>query len=157
MKKVLTLLVMVFVGLSAQAFAATVSIPDTDASADRAIEVPVMVDNAARITGFQFTVTYDASALQATGAGAGDLTSGWMITPNTNEAGQMKVAGVSTTLQELRAGSSGSLANLKFKVIKKSAKNSTLAFNVCSLSDSSGNKLSATCKEGQIRIKGPKK
>jgi hypothetical protein len=157
MKKFMALVLMVFLGFSVQAFAATVSIPDTDASGDKEIVVPVKIDNAAQIAGFQFTVSYDASVLQATGAEAGDLNADWMVTPSTNEAGKLKVAGLSTTLQGLRAGSSGSLANLKFTVVKKSAKNSTLAFSVCSLSDSSGKKLSATCKEGQIRIKGPKK
>jgi hypothetical protein len=156
MKKVLVVLLMVFVGLSTQAFAANISIPDTDASGDKEILVPVTIDNAANVTGFQFTVSFDSSVLQAIGAEAGDLTADWMVTPNTNESGKLKVAGLSTTLQSLRSGS-GSLANLKFKLLKKLEKNSTLAFGVCSLSDSSGKKLSATCKEGRIRIKGPKK
>jgi len=156
MKKVLVVLLMVFVGLSTQAFAANISIPDTDASGDKEIVVPVTIDNAANVTGFQFTVSYDASIFQAIGAVAGDLNADWMVTPNTKEAGKLKVAGLSTTLQSLRSGS-GSLANLKFKLLNKLEKNSALSFSVCSLSDSSGKKLSATCKEGRIRIKGPKK
>ena len=157
MKKVLALLVIVLMGLSVQAFAATVSIPDTDVEGGKTIEVPVMVDNGARVAGFQFAVNYDASMLQATGASAGDLTSGWMVTPNTNEAGQLKVAGVSMTLQELGSGSKGSIAKLQFKVIGKAAKKNTLQFTVCSLSDSEGKKIASTCKEGQIKIKGSKK
>ncbi len=153
----LLFLLAIFVGLTAQAFAATVSIPDTDADGGKTIDVSVMIDNAARVTGFQFTVNYDASVLEATGASAGDLTSGWMITPNTNEAGKMKVAGVSATLQELSPGNSGSLTKLQFKVIGKPGKKNALSFSVCSLSDSEGKKIASTCKEGQIRIKGPKK
>jgi Cohesin domain len=156
MKKMLLALVAVLVCFSVQAFAATVSIPDTDVSGDKDIVIPVVVDNAANITGFQFTVTYDASIFQAIGAEAGDLNADWMVTPNMNEAGKLKVAGLSTTLQSLRSGS-GSLAKLKFKLLKKLEKNSTLSFGVCSLADSSGKKLSATCKEGRLRIKGPKK
>lgn len=157
MKKVLAWLIVIFVGLSAQAYAATVSIPDSDANPGAVIEIPIMVDNAARVTGFQFTVAYDASVLEAVGAGAGELTAGWMVTPNTNAAGQLKVAGVSTTLQALRSGSAGSIAKLQFKVIGKPGKKNDLSFSVCSLADSEGKKIAATCKGGQIKIKGPKK
>jgi hypothetical protein len=153
MKKVLVVLLMILVGTSAQASAANISIPDTDATEGATIEVPVAVDGAKGTAGFQFTVSYDASALQATGATAGDLTSGWMVTPNTNETGQMKVAGVDTTLTGLQGGN-GSIVKLQFKALGKPGAKSTLRFTTCKLSDSMGNKMASSCKEGQIKIKG---
>ena len=152
MKTMFLALAVIFVSLSVQAFAANISIPDTDATEGATIEVPVTVDGAKGTAGFQFTVSYDASALQATGATAGDLTSGWMVTPNTNEAGQMKVAGVDTTLAGLQ-GSSGSIVKLQFKALGKPGAKSTLKFTTCKLSDSMGNKMASACKEGQIKIK----
>ena len=74
MKKMLLALVLVFVGLSTQAFAATISIPDTDANPGADVEVPVMVDSAAGLLGFQFAIKYDAEVLQVVGAKAGELT-----------------------------------------------------------------------------------
>ena len=156
MKKVLVLLVMVFVGLSAQAFAATVSIPDTDANPGAAIEIPVTIDDATGLLGFQFSVSYDAEALQAVGTKAGELTSGWMIVPNLSERGMIKVAGIDTSLTGLGKGV-GNIVKLQFKVVGKPGKKNTLSFAVCSLSDSEGKKIASTCKEGQIKIKGPKK
>jgi hypothetical protein len=153
MKKMLLALVLVFVSLSVQAFAANISTPDTDADAGATIEIPVMADSAKGTAGFQFTVSYDASALQAIGAEAGDLTSGWMITPNVSESGQMKVAGIDTSLTGLRNGS-GKIVKLQFKAVGKPGTKSTLSFTTCKLSDGSGNKIASTCKEGQIKIKG---
>ena len=153
MKKMLLALTLVFVSLSAQAFAANIMIPDTDSDAGATIEVPVTVDSAKGAAGFQFTVTYDASALQATGATAGDLTSGWMVTPNVSESGQMKVAGVDTTLAGLQ-GSSGSIVKLQFRALGKAGAKSTLNFTTCKLSNTLGNKIASTCREGHIKIKG---
>ena len=89
---------LILLSISTHAFAATISIPDNDAVAGAEVEIPVTVDDAKGMAGFQFTITYDASVLQATGAAVGELTSGWMITPNTTDKGHMKVAGVDPSL-----------------------------------------------------------
>ena len=153
MKKVLLALVLIFLGVTSQAFAATISVPDTNADAGGEVVIPVNVDNAKGIAGFEFNITYDASALKATGAVAGDITSGWMITPNTTQSGQIKVAGLDTSLTGL-SGVSGTLVKLQFKVLGKPAKKNTLAFAVCKLSDSKGNKIVSTCKQGDIKVSG---
>jgi len=153
MKKVLVVLLMVLVGLSTHAFAANISIPDTDATEGATFEVPVTVDGAKGTAGFQFAVSYDASAFQATGAIAGDLTSGWMITPNVSESGQMKVAGIDTSLSGLQ-GSSGNIVKLQFKALGKPGSKSVLKFSTCKLSNYEGTKIASTCREGHIKIKG---
>jgi hypothetical protein len=134
-----------------EASAVVVSIPDTKAGAKEVVEVPVMVDDASGIAGFNFDITYDASALQALGVKKGSLTTGWMITPNITTAGKIKVAGFNMLLSGL-SGGKGSLAVLRFKVIDNSKGNSSLAFNICKLSDSKGVSINSTPVPGKIRI-----
>jgi hypothetical protein len=152
MKKVLLAIVLIFLSVTTHAFAATISIPDTNADAGGEVVIPINIDNAKGIAGFEFTITYDASALKAIGAVAGELTSRWMITPNTTESGQIKVAGLDTSLTGL-SGVSGTLVKLQFKVLGKPGKKSSLEFTVCKLSDSKGTKIVSTCKPGEIRMK----
>src|SRR4030066_700287 len=118
MKKVVLALVVIFLGVTTHAFAANILIPDTSADAGWEVVIPVNVDNAKGIAGFEFMITYDASALKATGAVAGDITSEWMITPNTTQSGQIKVARLDTSLAGL-SGVSGTLVKLQFKVLGK--------------------------------------
>ena len=152
MRKIPLALLLAFLSLSAYSFAATISLPDKNVDEGASVEIPVTVDDAKGITGFQFTVTYDTEALEASGADAGDVTSGWMITANTYDTGEMKVTGLDTSLSGLQS-ISGSLVNLQFKVIGKPGKKCNLAFTVCKLSDSAGNKISSICKDGNIKIK----
>jgi len=156
MKKVLLALVLIFLGVTSHVFAATITIPDTSADVGGIVVIPVNVDNAKGIAGFEFTITYDASALKATGTVAGDITSGWMITPNTTQSGQLKVAGLDTSLTGL-SGVSGTLVKLQFKVLGKPGKKNDLEFTICKLSDSKGNKILSTCKPGEIKVSGKAK
>ena len=156
MKKVVLALVVIFLGVTTHAFAANILIPDTSADAGWEVVIPVNVDNAKGIAGFEFTITYDASSLKAKGAVAGDITSGWMITPNTTQSGQVKVAGLDTSLAGL-SGVSGTLVKLQFKVLGKQGKKSSLEFTVCKLSDSKGIKIISTCRQGEIKVSGKAK
>lgn len=156
MKKVLLALVLIFLSATTHAFAATISIPDTSSEAGGEVVIPVKIDDAKGIAGFEFTITYDAITLKATGAVAGDITAGWMITPNTTQSGQMKVAGLDTSLIGL-SSVSGTLVNLQFKVLGKKVKKSNFEFTVCKLSDSKGNKIVSTCKPGEIKVSGKAK
>ncbi len=153
MRKRLLAFFLVFLALSANAFAANISIPKTNLDEGVAVEIPINIDDATGVAGFQFTITYDASVLNATGTVVGDLTSGWTITRNMSDTGQIKVAGFDASLNGL-GSSSGSLVKLKFKVVGKSGNKSILKFTDCKLSDTTGNKISSTCNKGKIRIKG---
>jgi hypothetical protein len=152
MKKILFVFSLIFLFLSAHAFAANISIPKTNVDVGTAIEIPINIDNATGVAGFQFTITYDVSVLNATGTVVGDLTSGWMITRNMSDTGQIKVAGFDTSLNGL-GSTSGSLVKIKFKVIGKSGNKSSLKFADCKLSDTAGNKIPSTCNKGNVRIK----
>jgi Cohesin domain len=139
----------VFLGLAFPAWGAHVSMPAMDATACETVEVPVLVDNAAGIAGFQLMITYDAKMLQASGAVAGDLTGGWMVKANNAHKGEVTVAGVDTSLAGLGAAS-GSLAKLRFTVVSKKDGVSSLTFDVCKLSDNAGAKIASVCDKGSI-------
>jgi len=151
MRATLCAILLIFLGLPVPVFGATVSMPDADLSAGETVEVPVMIDNAAGVAGFQFTLSYDPSALQAVGAVAGELTSGWMVKANTATSGQLSVAGVDSSLKGL-GSVKGSLAKMQFKAVSKKSDRSKVSFSVCKLSDSGGAKIAATCTAGQIRV-----
>ena len=113
MKKYVLIL---FAALSAlNLSAANISIPSLYARPDSTLQVPVNIDDATGVGGYNFTLTYDASVLTATGTSAGSLTQGWMTTSNINIPGQVTVSGLDSTLTGL-AGGSGSLVNINFTV-----------------------------------------
>ncbi|MBI5196247.1 MAG: hypothetical protein HZA10_07985 [Nitrospirae bacterium] len=137
--------------LPVSAFSAVVSIPDTQVDAGVMIEIPVMVDNAAGIAGFQFTITYDLSVLRATGAVGGNLTTGWMITTNINTAGQIIVGGLDTSLTGL-SGGSGSLAGLVFNVVGNPGDSTLLNFTFTKLTDTMGVVIPSSATSGTFSI-----
>ena len=72
MKKYVLIL---FAALSAlNLSAANISIPSLYARPDSTLQVPVNIDDATGVGGYNFTLTYDASVLTATGTSAGSLT-----------------------------------------------------------------------------------
>ncbi|MBI5195081.1 MAG: hypothetical protein HZA10_02025 [Nitrospirae bacterium] len=158
MKKtiVLTFSIFIFLCMTMSAYSAVVSIHDKHAVIGETIEMPVLVDDAAGIAGFKLNITYDASVLEVTGVSAGKLTAVWMVTPNTNTAGELRVAGVDMTLSGLQAGK-GSLAVVQFKVIGKTTKDSAaVGFNICTLLDSKGAVINSTTNAGKIKVSGGK-
>jgi len=151
MKKTVLIFLVLFLSLSALTFKAHISIPNTDADVGTVVDIPINVEDASGIAGFQAAVTYDASVVQATEVAAGELTLGWMITPNMKNEGQIKVVGIDTSLRGLQS-SSGSLVKLRFKIVGKSGKKSSLKFTMCKLSDTSGVEIPSNCKQGNIKI-----
>jgi hypothetical protein len=70
----LSLLFLLYLFLTSNAFAASVSIPDTSVNTGTTVEVPLNIDSITNLAGFQLTVTYDPAVLQAAGSSRGDLT-----------------------------------------------------------------------------------
>ena len=133
-----------------EASAVVVSIPDTNAGAKEVVEVPVMVDDATGIAGFNFDITYDPLVLQASGTKSGELTTGWIVMSNTETAGKIKVTGVNLTLSEL-SGGKGSLVKIKFKIIDSSKKDTALGFALSSLTNAKGDKIPLETIPGKIK------
>jgi len=78
--------------------AANISIPAVSATPGATVQIPINIDDATDVGGYQFTVTFDQTVLQATGVVAGSLTSGWMFTPNITVPGQVTVGGFDASL-----------------------------------------------------------
>ncbi|MGC9066286.1 MAG: cohesin domain-containing protein, partial [Candidatus Ratteibacteria bacterium] len=65
LEKLKTLYVCIFL-FGVSSFAVTVSIPNTNANPGTAtVEIPINIDNATGVAGFQFTVTFDNTILNA--------------------------------------------------------------------------------------------
>ena len=144
----------VFLGtifLVTTAFAATLSIPDMSGEKGAVVEIPINIDNAAGVAGFQMTVNYDPAALDCTQAQPGELTNGWSVTAKT-EKGKVNIGGFSPVLSELSG--SGSLAKLACTVIGESEKRTEVKISSKKLSDSKGTEIkSSVSGTGVFKVK----
>ncbi|MCM8805189.1 MAG: cohesin domain-containing protein [Candidatus Omnitrophica bacterium] len=151
MKRILALAGLVLFAC-ASAFAVTVSIPNTNVNpGTTTVQIPVNIDNATGVAGFQFTVTFDNSVLNATGATTGSLTSGWFLQVNTQTAGQISVIGATSSPL---TGGSGSLCTLQFNVVGTPASSTNLHFSLSKLSDFNAQQISHTANDGLFHING---
>ena len=156
MKKIGLLGIMMCVLMSASVFGVTVSIPNTNVDpGTTTVQIPINIDNAEGVAGFQFTVSFNNSVLNATGVVAGSLTSGWMITPNTTVPGQITVAGLNPSLQGLPQGVYGSLVILKFNVTGNPGAYTSLTFTDCKLRDNLSQPILSTPVNGSFTVNEP--
>jgi len=140
----------VFLGFllaATSAFAGSLSIPDTSGEKGATVEIPVNIDNAAGVAGFQMTVNYDPSVLDCAKAAAGDLTGGWSVTAKT-EKGKVNIGGFSPVLSGLSG--SGSLAKLACTVIGESEKKTEVKISSKKLADSNGSEITSSVRAAGI-------
>ncbi len=60
-------------------FSSTASVPDMSGSPGSIVQVPVEIDDASGIAGFQLTIAFDQNVLEAQQVSTGNLTDGWLI------------------------------------------------------------------------------
>ena len=135
-----------------------IDIPDTSVSMGTAtVEIPINLEDwnetEATVTGFQFTVTFDQTVLQATGATAGLLTTGWMIMPNTTVPGQITIVGADFTLVGFSSGT-GSLCVMQFNVVGSAGDATNLTFMSSALSDADAQPVTHFTTNGIFDIQG---
>ena len=140
--------------------AATISIPNTQVQTGTAtIQVPIQVNPADGIAGFQFGLVFDPTVLQATGWSKGSLTFGdfWNPVANLNLPGQVMIgaygfnAGPPPEIKSLAAGA-GSLVEIVFKVLGGVGGYTYVSLTGCKLADGSGSEIASTCQAGLISI-----
>ncbi|MCM8759130.1 MAG: cohesin domain-containing protein [Candidatus Omnitrophica bacterium] len=136
------------------AFGVTVSIPNTSVNPGTAtVQIPVNIDDATGVAGFQFKINFDNTVLNATGAIAGSLTTGWTVIPNTGTPGQIQVGGFSATPI---TGGSGSLCILQFNVVGTPASTTNITFTSDGhkLTDFQAVQIPNTAQNGTFHING---
>ena len=134
----------------------TVSTPDVEVPKEdigTGIQVPINIDDATGVAGFQFTVTFDGSVLQATGAVAGSLTTGWVVTPNTGTPGQVQIGGFDATLTGL-AGGTGSLLLINFTVTGVPGDTTGLTLTNAIITDNLSVPIQRMVESGDLNITG---
>jgi len=125
----LSVFVLAFSGIG---YGAILSIPNMSANPGAAIQIPVNVDDATGIAGYQFTIAYNASGtvLNCTGTVAGSLTSaaaGWVKSQNLTVANQVTVGGFQSDNIALTGGS-GSLVQLTCTVTGSAGATTNVCF-----------------------------
>ncbi len=144
------LLFICFLVVATSALAGNLSIPDMSGEKGSTVEIPVNVDNAAGVAGFQITVNYDSSVLDCTKAAPGDLTGGWSVTAKTAK-GQLNIGGFSPVLSELSG--SGGLAKIMCTVVGDSPKKSEVKISSKKLVDSKGAEIKSSGANGIFKVK----
>ncbi|HOK80234.1 MAG TPA: cohesin domain-containing protein [bacterium] len=139
LKKYIGLTIAVLAASFCMAFSATVTIPQNlSGLVDGTVDIPVNIDNATGVAGFQFKITFNKDILKATGTGQGSLTGNWLIAANVQQEGTISVAGYDPNLIGLQQGS-GSLCVLRFKVVATGQ--TSLNFQQGKLVDSNGKEI----------------
>ncbi len=134
-------------------FATNLTIQNTTNTPGVSVEIPINIDDATNVAGYQFTITYNPDVLQATGILPGTLTAGWYLTPNINNSGKIILVGLDDTNQGI-SGGSGSLSILKFDVIGNVGATSNLDFTECKLKTSEANDIPSVPNNGSFKVKG---
>ena len=153
---IVCLLAAVTLAMSVCAFAASVSIPAMAGDAGATYDIPVNIDDATGVAGYQFTVTYNASVLNCTEAPRGSLTAGFDTPSTTITSGKVITLSIEPNLTELGAGT-GSLAFLKCTATGSPGAVTSLHFAPnpeTLLSNSYGDLVPATYVDGSFKING---
>ena len=144
---------MLLLVLAFNVFAANVEIPSQQIDENATeFSVPVEIDNASSVSGFQVEIAYDANILKIDSTTIGNAVSRW-LTSTSDKDGVIKLIGASmgAPLTSERTV----LFYINFKIIDYSWSSTPLHFNKVILSDDSGNALDCTYKD-TIIYKGQK-
>ncbi len=136
----------------------TISIPDTTVPRGTAtVQIPINIDNAEGVAGFQCTVTYNPAVLQATAPAKGALISGWGLGKNNyninNTEGWINIATYDPDLEELPDGG-GSLILLNFNVVGVPGDTAFLTFTMAKITNSNAGEISRNIDDGSFHITG---
>ncbi|HOK80232.1 MAG TPA: cohesin domain-containing protein [bacterium] len=148
--KAILISLLVFV-LTIPAWSTTVSIPNTIGKPSSAVEVPINIDNATGITGFQCTITYDTAVVVVSKVKSGSITANWTIASNLTIPGQIKIAGFDPNLTG-PSTTSGSLAIIEFSVVGSLGSSTQLRFTDCKLSNKMGGAIPVTTVDGSFKV-----
>jgi len=116
------------------------------------VMVPVTIDNAKDIAGFQFSISYNENVVKFIGVSTGSLTERWSIMTNSQTAGQLKIGGFSPSLTPI-GNQGGTLLIIKFLTL--STGSSSLTFNSAEFSDKNGSSIAISTSNGLITVKSP--
>ncbi|MFZ5906445.1 MAG: cohesin domain-containing protein, partial [Nitrospirota bacterium] len=128
-----------------------VSAPAVSVLVNENIQIPVNIDDATGIAGYQFTVTYDPAVLDCTSVVNGTLTGSWDAPTVNAAAGQISFISTEPNLIPL-AGGSGSLALIECLVLNNPGASTAVTFTESILSDENGNPVPAQATAGSVTV-----
>jgi len=149
-------------GLTSLSWAVTVSIPNSMVQTGTAtVQIPIQINQADGIAGFQFALVFDPSVLQATGWSKGSLTSGTAWNPlanlNLQSQGQVMIGsygfetGTPGQIISLPSGG-GSLIKILFNVLGGTGDYTYLSLTTSKLVNNTGTEIASNSLAGRILI-----
>jgi len=137
--------------LASTGFSATVSVPDTKASPSSTVQVPLEIDNASGIAGFQMTIVFDQDVLTAQQALTGTLTDDWLLFYNVETPGVISIAGLNPDLDEL-PDIDGSLVFISFFVEGAVGETTNITITQTGFYNSLAENITVFCQSGLFTI-----
>jgi len=129
----------------------TLSIPDTEAAAGGAVDIPVEIDDIAGVAKADIELSYDAKFLEVQDVNGTDLIKGLTLTTKTDIAGKLTI---SLTGAKGLANGSGVMFHVTLKVAKDAPVGETeIKFESIALSDESGKEIPSTGTNGKLNVK----
>ena len=150
-KKFVFLLSLCFFLIVNKCFSSVVSIPDMTGSPGSIVKIPVEIDNASGICGFQLVISFDQNILEAIQAETGILTENWLIFYNTGITGQISISGLNTNLDELE-NVSGSLVTISFLVKGDIGQTTNINVSQALFYNSLAEKIPVSLRQGTFTI-----
>ena len=121
---------------------------DYQANTGETIDISIDMVNAQSIGAIDITLTYDSSVLTATKVSSSDLTSGSMISGNTDVKGTVTIGIVDVS----GFSGDGSIAKITFEVIGSDNDTSSLTLSSVSASDTNFNDVTLTTQNGKFTV-----
>jgi len=115
------------------------------------LKVLIMISNAVKIAGFQFTLTFDPSVVEIVDAYKGNLIKDFTFVRNiNNQEGWVKVVASSAT----GVSGSGDIVVVEVKLIGKPGSSTSLKIKDLKLNDEAGKLVEASSQDGSIKVSG---
>lgn len=137
--------------ICSQGFSSTVSIPNMSGSTGSIIQIPVEIDDASGIAGFQLSLTFNENILKAMEVISGGLTDNWMIFYNNESPGVLSIVALNGSLDEL-GNQTGSLVFISFLVKGDIGQTSQINFTYTNFRNSLSENIPISSQSGLFTV-----
>jgi hypothetical protein len=134
-----------------------ISLPNVEAMPNSTVTVPIKVSNLDKISGGDFTVSFNSSILTPLGVSLESPSSHFLIQSNLSQSGIVKVSMASLTPINDSAHTGGALISITFSVSQDARINSTsfLSFGTAAIYNENAEVIPSKIQNGSVKVNVP--
>lgn len=148
MRKILILVVLLFLTSLASASSVTVSVSDASGGNGATVEVPINLEEASNVGSMDIRMSYDAGVLHSLGVNNGELSKNAYIESNTAGDGEVVIALADAS----GISGSGPIALVSFEVVGDTGSSSSLILEEVSVHNIERVEVIATTEDGIFSV-----